>query len=776
MNKHITYDAPRFCLLLPLLLLLLAACSTTRKLGEGEVLYTGVKKIRIETPAEFKPEGSQSSALKKPLSVPPNNPLFAPSVRSPFPVGLWVYNWNIKKEKGIKWWLYKKLAKKPVLVSGVQPELRTRMVENVLKDYGFFGTRADYEIIPHKRNPKKARISYRVSLPLPLCYDTIQLAGWPHGMDTLAQHSMRMTMVKAGDQYDVNILEQERERIAAVFRNRGYYYFQPSHIEFLADTSRVKGKADIRIVLKQGIPETALYPYRIKEVEVSLTGEDSVSRPDTLVYDSLKITYIAPQRLKPQVIARAVRERPGQLYTARRQSRTQSDFVRLGVFRYVNLGIDRTDSLSGRWLNYRIAADYALPIDSEVELGIASKSNNLLGPGLALTLTNKNAFRRAQTFSLKLTGAYEWQIGGKKATDDKSGLINSYELGLSLGLSVPRLVLPKFMQGNKERQEKTQFQIGTDFLNRHSYFRMISLWGSATYDFNTSRSHYHTVVPFKLNYTHLLRTSHEFDSTLNNNRVIELSFRDQLIPSISYSYTYDRRATYRRPHRFFWKTTLTEAGNLISGTMSLFGHTGEGRKILGNRYSQFLKLTTDVIHYRNLDEKSYLAMRFTGGIGYAYENATVMPYSEQFYSGGSNSLRAFQIRSIGPGRYHPETKTISSYLDQTGDIKLEASLEYRFHISGGMNMAFFLDAGNIWLLRRDDARPGGELMFKNLWKEFALGTGFGLRYDITYLVIRADLGVALHAPYDTGKSGYFNIRDYGFRDGLVFNLAIGYPF
>ncbi len=774
MNRY-TY-IPWSRLFVPSLLFLLTACSTTRKLGEGEVLYTGVKKIRVETPEKFKLEGKQGSALKQPLSVPPNNPLFAPYIRTPFPVGLWVYNWDVPKEKGLKSWLYKKLSQKPVLISAVQPELRVRMVENTMKDYGFFGTQASYEVIPNKRNPKKAKISYRVILPQPVRYDTIALAKWPAGLDTLLRRSMALTTMKPGDQYDINIMEQERERITTTFRNRGYYYFQPNHIEFLVDTNRVKGKADVRIALKQGVPEVALHPYRIKEVQVLLTGDSRRARPDTLMYDSLKITYTLPQRLKPQVIARAVRERPGQLYTTWRQSRTQSDVVRLGVFRYVYLNIDRTDTLAGRWLHYRISADYAQPIDTEVEFGITSKSNNLLGPGLALTLSNKNMFRRAQVFSLKLTGAYEWQVGGHKAAVGKSGLINSYELGLSLGLSVPRLVVPKFMQANRDRQEKTQFQIGSDLLNRHSYFRMLSLWGSATYDFNSSRRHYHTIVPFKLNYTHLLRTSPEFDSTLVNNRVIERSFRDQFIPSLSYTYTYDRRITYRRPHRFFWQTTLMEAGNMVSGIMSLFGHTGEGRKLLGNSYSQFLKLTTSVIYYRQLNERSYLAFHLAGGLGYAYDNARVMPYSEQFYSGGSNSLRAFQIRSIGPGSYYPDDLALFSYLDRTGDVKIEGSVEYRFHISGGMNAAFFLDAGNIWLLRKDSARPGGELMLKQLWDKFALGTGFGLRYDITYLVVRADLGIALHAPYPTGKPGYFNIPRYGFRDGLVLNLAIGYPF
>lgn len=761
-----------------LLLLLCLSCSTTKKLAEGEVLYTGVKKIEIDGPRKQKLQGGEKAALKGLLSYPPNNPLFSPYIRSPFPVGLWVYNWNIRKEKGLKWWLYRKLAKKPVLLSDVQPELRLKMVENNMKDFGFFGPETRYEIVPRKHNVRKAKISYWVKLPRPFHYRSVELWGWKGQMDSLIRSSMRFSLLKVGAQYDVNVLEQERQRISEILRNRGYYYFQPGYIEFLADTTRSPGEVDLRIGLKQGIPEVALHSYTIRKVEVSLSG--SGGNPllrDSLDYDGLHIGYVPPRTLKPRILARAVRVRPGQLYTARRQSKTQSNIVRLGVFKFVNLTITPADTAGEHRLDYRIIADYALPVNTEAELDIASKSNNLLGPGLSWSFINKNTFKRAETFSLKFTGAYEWQVGGEKTSGGKNSLVNSYELGINLNLSVSCLLIPRFMASEKDREERTHFQIGTDFLNRHSYFRMISLWGSASYDFNSSRRNYHSVVPFKLNYTHLLQTSHAFDSTLNNNPAIALSFRNQLIPSMSYTYTFDRAATYRNPNRLFWQTSLTQAGNIISGLQYLAGKKETGRKILGNRYSQFLKLTSEVIKYRRVTENTQFALRFLGGIGYAYGNSEVMPYSEQFYIGGANSIRAFQIRSIGPGSYHPEKKTVTSYLDQTGDIKLEGNVGYRFKIAGRMNGALFVDAGNVWLLRKEKERPGGVFRFsRDLWKEIALGTGCGLRYDITYIIIRADLGIALHAPYDTGKSGYFNIRKYSFNDGLVLNLAIGYPF
>lgn len=760
-----------------LLSLFLYSCSTTRKLTGDEVLYTGVKKINIEVPKDIKLDLAQKSAISSPLSYPPNNPLYAPYYRTPFPMGLWVYNWNIKKEKGLKWWLYRKLSKKPVLIADVQPELRLKMVDNGLKDFGFFGVETRYEVLPKKRNPKKAKVTYWIKVPEPFHYGTVELWGWNQQMDSIVKKYMPYSAVKTGKQYDIYSMNEERENISKLLRDNGYYYFQSDYIEFLADTTREHRVADIRIGLKQGVPTAALYPYKINKVAVELSGNGNTGGQDTINYDGLDIIYTKPvMALKPRIVARAVKVRPGQTYSLTRQDKTQVDFVQLGVFKYANLTITSADTLGTRALNFKINADYALPIETEIEVDVSSKSNNLLGPGLILAINNKNLFKRAESLSFKFTGAYEWQVGGNKGKAN-SGLINSYELGLNANLSVPRLLLPRFMKKEKDRREQTQFQVGTDFLNRHSYFRMISFWGSATYEYNSSRRNYHSIVPFKLNYTYLLKTSHEFDSTLNANPAVAQSFKNQFIPSMSYTYTYDRTPSFRNPNRFFWQSSLTQAGNIISGIQYITGnHQGEGKMIFRNRYSQFLKATSELIVYRRMTETSQLATRFMGGIGYAYGNSRVIPYSEQFYIGGANSIRAFQIRSIGPGSYHIEGKNTAAYLDQTGDIKLEANVEARFKIYERFHGAFFVDAGNVWLLRKEEQRPGGEFRFKGLWRELALGTGCGLRYDINFIVIRADLGVALHAPYNTGKSGYFNIKNYGFKDGLVLNLAIGYPF
>ena len=605
-----------------------SSCSQTKRLTEGEVLYTGVKKMNIETAKGVKLEGPKSSAISDPLGFPPNNPLYAPYIRSPFPIGLWVYNWNVKKEKGLKHWLYKKLAKKPVLISDVQPELRLKVVENAASEYGYFGVKTSYELIPNKRNPKKAKISYQVYVPEAYLLGSVEFWGWTGRMDSLIQRARRGCLLKSGAEYNLYTMEDERTRITKMFRNNGYYYFQADYIEFLVDTTREKRVADVRVALKHGVPAVALQPYKVGNVELVLENSDQSETQDTLSYKGIEVKYTKPLDVKPKVLARSLHLLPGDIYSFRRQNRTQTSLARLGIFKYTNLNVTRADSVKKSGfgsLDFSINAVYDLPIETEIEVDVSSKSNNLLGPGLSLGITNKNLFRGGENLTFKLNGAYEWEVGDKK-TNSNSGLINSYELGVNVGLSLPRLLVPDFLKSNKDFAERTNFQVGVDFLNRHTFFRMLSFTGSLGYDFQSSWRVFHTITPLKITYTHLLQTSKEFDETMENNPAIAMSFKNQLIPSMSYSYTYDRAATRRNPNRLYWQNTLMSAGNILSAIQYITGnHQGQNKKLFGNIYSQFLKLTSEVIVYRKVTETSLLATRFMGGIGYAYGNSRVMP-------------------------------------------------------------------------------------------------------------------------------------------------------
>lgn len=752
---------------------LLTACSTTRRLGADEVLYTGVKKIRIEPDSGTVVSSAAESAVKKPLSVAPNNPLYSPYVRTPLPIGLWAYNYlYTPREKGFKYWLYKRLGKEPVLISNVQPALRTKVAEQVLENFGHFGSRAEDSLL-YRRHGRKAKVRYTLHVAPPWHYSKISYPEVEEGMQHLVDSLYVTSLMRVGAQYNLDTLTLERKRISQLLRNRGYYYFRPEYMEYFADTTASRRQVDLRLDLKPDIPEPALKPYRVGDITVRLSN----IRPapaDTLRLRDVRVITPEPMKIRPKVLSRALSLRTGQLFTVDAQNRTQTALNRLGIFRSVNLTVTPLDSLRGTdTLDVVIDAQFDYPLEAALETDVTSKSNSFIGPGITFKVSNNNLFRGGEVLAVKLNGSYEWQTGNKNS-GGRSSRLNSYELGLNTTLNIPRR-LPASMTRRQRYPASTSFQLGVDLMNRPDFFRLIAFSGSAGYNFQTSPYSRHTLTVFKLTYNKLLHTTDSFDKTMDENPAIAMSFRNQFIPSINYTYTFDKTYGATGNRRFYWQNSVTSAGNILSGVLLVFGKK-QPQHLFGNRFSQFVKEVSEVKFYHRIGRKNnWLATRLLVGVGYAYGNSRVMPYSEQFYIGGANSIRAFTVRSLGPGSYRPPEDDRNGYLDQTGDFKLEANIEYRFGILGKLNGAVFLDAGNIWLLKKDPERPGAELKWKGLLNEIALGTGFGLRYDISYLVIRADLGIGLHTPYpNPDKKGYYNISS--FKDGLGFHLAIGYPF
>ena len=756
------------------LLLILIGCSTTKRIADDEVLYTGVKKMEIIPDSGVKI--AAASDVRSTLSVAPNNPLFSPYIRTPFPIGLWVWNYmEPKREKGLKHWIYEKLAKEPVLISTVQPELRMRVVKDILGNNGYFGAKADYELIYNKRNPKKARIKYRIEVPEAYTLDTIELPAPTTPLTRFIDSINSSSILQKGDRYCLDSLSFERNRITTALRNNGYFYFRPEYIEYLADTTLSPGKVALRMTLKKGIPAQALKPYYVGDVTVRLNRATGDGTLDTIHYPRMTVAYYKPIRLKKWVLPKNITFKPGEIYSIATQNETQSNLGRLGIFRTVAVEVTPLDSLIRKdSLDVTIQATFDVPLEATIEANVSSKSNSYIGPGLIFGINHNNVFGGGEKLSVKLNGSYEWQTGGG-SQHGKASLFNSYEVGLNSSLTYPRIVpgfLPQLPRTRKY-PAYTRFQLGANLMNRPHYFRMVSFNGSMSYDYRTSLRAGHSVTPFKLVYTKLLNTTESFDKTMEENPAIALSFRDQFIPSSSYTYTYDTSYGREVDNRFIWQFMGMSAGNILSGITSLFGQHGE-KHIFGSSFSQFVKGSAEMKYYHRFRAEHWLATRLFIGVEHAYGNSKEVPYSEQFYIGGANSIRAFTIRSLGPGSYVPAKDDVDGYFDQTGTFKLEANIEYRFPIWGDLHGAAFVDAGNIWLLKKDPKRPGGELDRKTFLKNIALGTGIGLRYDIGMLVLRGDLGIGIHAPYDTGKKGYYNMTS--FKNSLAFHLAIGYPF
>ena len=748
--------------------LMAASCSTTRRIPDDEILYTGVKGITIAPSDSMKVPAAMASSIKSAVDVAPNNYWKLVGWRYPFPLGLWVYNNWPNPKSGFRHWLYEKLVEEPVLVSDVRPEVRTHMIEQILDNNGYFRGTATYSLVQGK-NRKKAKIHYDV-VPGPgypirnirLLPDTTALGAL---IDSLARKDSYLTAVRP--RYSTDSLSVARTRITNSLRNRGYYFFRPEFIEYLADSIANPGEIELKMMLASNTPKFALNPYTTGKVTVHIARNQGGGSPDTVEMKRATLIQMMPSRLRRKLIDENVTFRPGRRFSVRNMDRTQANLARLGIFNTINIeAYPDTNDLAARKLNVDVFATFDAPLETSLEVNASSKSNSYIGPGLTFGVTNKNIFGGGEQLSVKLTGTYEWQTG-----HGRRSIFNSYEVGLTGSLAFPRLLAPKFIPRSRYNLSWTRFQLNADLLNRPHYFKMAQFNASVNYDWRLRRYVSNTLTLFKLTYTNLMHTTHDFDSIMAANPAVAQSFMSQFIPQMAYTYVYDR--AFGRDNTLNWQFTVQEAGNVFWAIYRACGKNGR-KDLFGTPFSQFVKGQTQLVWGRRLGGDNWLVSRVAVGAAHAYGNSTQVPYSEQFYVGGANSIRAFTVRSIGPGSYKAPPGQPEDYFDRTGTFKFEANVEYRFPIFGPLHGALFVDTGNVWLLKDDPMRPGGTLRGKTFFRDLALGTGVGLRFDISMLVIRGDLGIGIHAPYDTGKSGYYNMKSFG--KSLAFHLAIGYPF
>ncbi len=765
-----TLRALKYILLLTLPLLL-AACSTTKRIAADDALYDGMK-LKIEAePGEKVPSGLKSE-ISKSVTVKPNNPWPWTNIRDPFPVGLWIWNHWSGHKHGLKHWVYEKWASEPVLISDVRPDLRTRMIDQVLHNNGYFHGVVDYNLT-HGRTPKIETVTYTVKPGPAFLLDTIELLPdtnyLAHVIDSVAA---RIPYLRPGSRYSVDSLASCRQQIAQVVRNRGYYYFSPEFIEYLADSIQTPGKIALRMAVASNLHPMVLRQYKAGKITMIVRrAGNEPGTPDTIQTSRATLVRFLPSRFRNALVDECIVPRTGRRLTLRSINNTQTRLSRLGIFSSIDINVHPSDSTAlmrgSDVLDVTVDCTLDVPLEARLEANVSSKSNSYLGPGLLFGVTNRNIFGGGEQLNVTLTGSYEWQTGRRR-----SSVFNSYEIGLQGSLAFPRLLAPKFLPRLRRDLSWTRITLNADLLNRPHYFRMAQFNASYSYDWNPTRYSSNTLTLLKLTYTNLLKTTNEFDSIMDANRAIAESFRSQFIPQIMYTYNYDRMFGPR--NSLNWTVTAQEAGGVFCGLWRLCGQKHE-KRLFGIPISQFFKVSGQLVYGRRLGASdTWLFGRVASGVAHAYGNSAQVPYSEQFWVGGANSIRAFTVRSLGPGSYRPKADRKGNYFDQTGTFKFEANLELRFPIFGPVHGAVFLDAGNVWLLKNDPERPGGQLRAATFGRDLALGTGAGIRVDIGMLVIRGDLGIGIHAPYETSRRGYYNMTS--FKNSLAFHLAIGYPF
>lgn len=777
MSKHLQFSIFSFPFFI--VLTMMTACSTVSHLPVGELLYTGTRTITVtdESPSPLRDKAIGEAKVA--FISPPNNALFGSSrYRTPFPLGLWVYNAFVGDSTGLRHWLFRTFATQPIYISTVNPAFRAEVAENTLRNFGYFDSRVTFRVdtLP---NGRKAQLSYALQLGEAWRYGRIDYSGFAPAMDSLIRSTWQQRLLREGEQLSYATLSGERNRLFQLMREKGYYYFRPEMILLFADTTTVKGEAKLRITPHPDLPYPATKPWHMGHTFVTLTdSRPSKAKLQERTLTSGDITYHYRGRhipIRPTLLASRITYRCGDLYSSTAQNTTQRDLNRLGTLSGVGINYTPRDSAYlTDTLDVHISTLLEHPYELSLEANLTAKSNDQMGPGLVASLARKNLLRMSEVIQLRLKGSYEWQTNRAEQRDGHQA--NSYELAADLSLSMPQLLFPGGYNRPYERPVSTTARLYADWLHRGGFFRMLAFGGNLTYAFSTSDALTHNVTPFSLTFNTLEHTTTRFDSIMIANPAIGLSFRDQFVPSSSYTLSYDNTTlTPRHPSRITF--TITSAGALTSLIYAAIGRPFSEREksLLGTPYAQFIKGHVEACRYYRLAPRHTLATRLIAGIIYPYGNSAnnaTSPFSELFHVGGGSDLRAFPLRGLGPGSYHATGRY--AYIDHTGDIKLEANAEWRFPLVGQLSGALFLDAGNVWILRADPSRPGGQLRLKTFANDIALGTGFGLRYNLRVLLLRADIGIPLHAPYATDKRGYYNIPH--FIQGLCFHFGVGYPF
>lgn len=782
-------------------LFILVACSTTSAIPEGEYLYTGMESTKYSNYKENQHFNDVKEELDLVLATKPNAAwLGSPSVRSPFPIGLWIWNAFSQDTTGLSRWLVRAFGSSPVLMSSTTPDLRVTVGENLLHKRGYFNGKISYEKLA-QRNPKKMRLQYAVDMGRLWLLDSVQYTNFPPSADSLIRTNLDKAIIRKGDAFDVATLEQERKRITDLFRNNGYYYYQNNDASYLADTTKAYGLASVRLQMADSVSDKALRKWTIGTINFNLQRQFIDSLTQHKRFRDIIVNYNGSHMpLRLRAITNDLKIWPGTVYNNELFEKSQQQLNGSGIFSATNFTFtprDTTDTCNV--LDMTINCIFDKPYDFYIEAYGKGKTSGRYGPEAIIGLTKRNVFRGGEKLNLRIHGSYEWSASSDDNGNDRLGL-NNYEYGAEASLQFPRLVNPFVTPPRKrwEREERktaeaaekglvyipkgprvyyttpsTTLKASVDVLNRSKYFKRHVVSGELTYQWQPNERNSYSFSPLTLAYEYMHNVTDRYLELIDSVPYLEVSLADQFIPKMMFQHTFMSPAHYKSPIKIW--TTVSEASNILSAGYAAFGRrwSEKDKKLFKNPFAQFVKIDANLTKVWSLGEKSGIAAHVNLGTLWAYGNSRIAPYTEQFYVGGANSIRAFNARQIGPGRYR-STQRRRSYVEQTGDIKIQFNLEYRPHLMGSLYGAVFLDAGNVWTMHYDDGRPEGHFKFKNILNEMALGTGVGLRYDIGYFMIRLDWGLGLHVPYETDKTGFYNISK--FKDAQAFHLAIGLPF
>lgn len=743
---------------------MLQGCSVEKFIPEDKFLYTGANLKVEDSIAKNKEYDEVVTQLEALLLPEPNSKILGMRPKLYFH-----YKAQQEKPGFINKFLNKKFGEEPVYLSDVDPEFREELLINRLENRGFFYSTASSTVLENDAE-NLASVEYEVNIKEPYILEKYKL-----DTDTLMiykkiEEYLPESPLEEGMRFDLTLLKFERERLQNRLLEDGYYNFNPGFLIFEADTNQYEKKIfDLFLRLKKDVPREAIIPYVVSEVNIYpnyVLGNDSIAQ-DTVRFEGRNYIqaeeFFKPKRLDPYVLLNE-----GELYDPTASRNTSRRLASIGAYKFVNIRYDEVEILRDS-LGVLEANIFLSPLNKRavrIELQGVTKSNNFVGPHLALTYSNRNLFHGGEV--LNLTGRFGYEV---QVTGSDLETISSTQVGLQADLIYPRLIFPISIDDNwfEYSIPKTKITLSGDYVTRTNLYSVASVAGRFGYFWSANRFITHELNPISINYVKLTNTTQQFRDILAGNPFLENSFQQQFIAGLTYSFTYNGMIDADNTHQFYLNFNLETAGN----SLSLISKEKEGedsRTAFGIPYAQFVKADADFRYHFNLGNEQKIATRLFAGIGVPYGNSDVMPFSRQYFSGGPYSVRAFRIRSLGPGSYMPDMVENNAYFDQSGNVRLEGNIEYRFPLISFLKGAVFADAGNVWTTRENPSLPGGKFG-KDFLKEFGVGAGVGLRVDIQNFVIRFDVAAPMRVPYlPEGERWTFAF------DEPVLNFAVGYPF
>ncbi|MBR6815229.1 MAG: BamA/TamA family outer membrane protein [Alistipes sp.] len=789
----------RHIVMVLILSIIFSGCSVTRKLSDGEYF---LQKVKIEDDKHTpKKERITSYTLEQYVRQSPNKRFLG--------TNFYVWAYNLADPQKQNWWnnLKRKIGEEPTLLDLSLTHKSAQNLKTYMDSRGYYASEVSYEIDTTRR-AKRAYVTFRTHQGEPYKISSLSYDFRDKDLAPVITSDTTSSLIKVGQIFDITNLDKERERIASYLNDRGYYNFSVNNIEYRVDTLGGNRQVGIRMIVKRNITGydergRAISEnnriYRISEINVipdydpaQNESERIATLSDTTYYEGLNIiTHGSKPNVRPTVLHTAIPLTPNATYNASQVDRTYGEIMSLGYFKNARIAFEEVprgvnDSISvnyageGReaysprkfedikegYLKCYIMASPTLKHGLNLELE-GSTTSSFYGVSATVGYQNRNLFRGVEMLNTAVTFGYEYM----KAPHIQRRRAN--ELGVTVGLSFPRFILPFHLSTRNINMPRTKVELSYNYQDRPYYRRDLSR-ATWTYSWRSMNGRYnYQLRPIDINWINVGYIDEGFFSSLQN-EYLRQSYLTQAIVGLSGSYTYNNQNKHIGGNATLLRINFESAGNLLNLLERGFSHKTEGGyyNILGVRYSQYVRGDVSLSRKIVLGERSAIAGRIFAGVGVPYGNSTALPFDRLFYVGGSNSMRGWAPRTLGPGNTPYEE---TPYPVQMGDMRLEANLELRFPIWGMFHGATFLDLGNVWYLGIDKSKVPEEGIFKwdKFYKQLGLNSGLGLRVDIKFVILRLDWGIQLHNPNDPAGKRW--IHDFKWKNTAL-NFGVGYPF